>query len=100
MDKFKAMSDLVADAEELLLKLGRSASPEVKALRDKVEQSIDDMKSQVRSKVRTGADAAQELGANIVEYARENPWIAASAATTMAVALIYLAMHQRDRRWR
>ncbi|HEY2685941.1 MAG TPA: DUF883 family protein [Steroidobacteraceae bacterium] len=100
MDKFKAMSDLVADAEELLVKLGNSASPEVKALRDKVEQSIDDMKSQVRSKVRIGADAAQELGANIVEYAQENPWVAAAAATTVAVAFIFLAMHQRERRWR
>ena len=100
MDKFRAMSDLVADAEELLVKLGNSATPEVKALREKVERSIDDMKSQVRSSVRSGADAAQEIGANILEYAQENPWLAAAAATTIAVALVYLAMHQRERRWR
>lgn len=100
MDKFKAMSDLVADAEELLVKLGHSASPEVSALRDKVERSIDDMKTQVKSKVRIGSEAAQEIGANIVEYAQENPWVAAAAATTLAVALIYLAMQQRERRWR
>jgi ElaB/YqjD/DUF883 family membrane-anchored ribosome-binding protein len=45
---FKVLSDLIADAEDLLAKLGDSTSPEINALRSKVQESIAEIKRQAK----------------------------------------------------
>jgi ElaB/YqjD/DUF883 family membrane-anchored ribosome-binding protein len=45
---FKVLSDLIADAEDLLAKLGDSTTPEISALRSKVQDSIAEIKRQAR----------------------------------------------------
>ena len=51
-DAFRSMSDLVADAEDLLLKLEKLQIPETSALTEKVQDSIDDMRGYLRRKLK------------------------------------------------
>jgi ElaB/YqjD/DUF883 family membrane-anchored ribosome-binding protein len=69
------MSDLVADAADLLVKIGHSETPEVRALTDKIQVSVNHMKEQLRSRAR---------GLRVPERSAtpwgENPWLYVVAA--------------------
>jgi ElaB/YqjD/DUF883 family membrane-anchored ribosome-binding protein len=95
MDKNTLISDLVADAEALLSKLSDLKSPEIQALRDKVEAGIADAKKSLTRQVKWGADRVQDVTESVVEYVQENPWVAVAAGTAIAVALIYIAFSGR-----
>jgi len=95
MDKNASINDLVADAEALLSRLGELKSPEIQALRDKVEAGIADAKKNLSRQVQWGADRFQEMTESVVEYVQENPWVAVAAGTAIAVALIYVAFAGR-----
>jgi ElaB/YqjD/DUF883 family membrane-anchored ribosome-binding protein len=49
---FRSMSDLIADAEDLLASIGRSQTPEVRALMETVQPSLERMKERLRRRVR------------------------------------------------
>lgn len=98
MPTFKAMSDLVADAEDLLQKLGDSSEPKVKELKGRLEDSLEGMREQLREQMRAGSESLEEVAATVVKVVRENPWIALAAGTAVAVALVYVAFADRDRR--
>jgi len=91
MDKNTSLSELVADAEALLSKLADVKTPDIQALRDKVEAGIADAKKSLSR----GTDRVQELTESVVGYVRENPWVAVAAGTAIAVALIYIAFSGR-----
>ncbi len=89
------MSQLVSDAEALLSKLGDLKSPDIQALRDKVEAGIADAKKGLSRQVRAGTDRLQDVTESVVDYVQENPWVAVAAGTAIAVALIYIAFSGR-----
>jgi ElaB/YqjD/DUF883 family membrane-anchored ribosome-binding protein len=91
MNNFKAMSDLVADAEELLSKLGRSASPEIRELSSRVDSSIGEMKGEFRERLKKGGDTLRGATRTAASFARQNP---RSIALGLAVAftVIYLLL--------
>ena len=92
----KALNDLIADAEGLLAKRGELKTPEVQALRDKVQAGIADAKKSLKRPVQWGADQVQEVTESVVQYVRENPWVAVAAGTAIAAALIYIAFAGRS----
>jgi ElaB/YqjD/DUF883 family membrane-anchored ribosome-binding protein len=96
MNKNTSLNELVADAEALLSKLGDLKSPDIQALRDKVEAGIADAKKNLSRQVQAGADRLQEVTESVVGYVRENPWVAVAAGTAIAVALIYIAFSGRS----
>jgi ElaB/YqjD/DUF883 family membrane-anchored ribosome-binding protein len=96
MDKNTSLNDLIADAEALLSKLGEVKTPEVQALRDRVQAGISDAKKSLKRQVKWGADRAQEVTETVVDYVRENPWVAVAAGTAIAVALLYVAFSGRS----
>jgi ElaB/YqjD/DUF883 family membrane-anchored ribosome-binding protein len=98
MENLRSMNQLVNEAEDLLAKLGKSANPEVRQLRDKVEASIEDMKGVLGNQAQVGMDKIREATKSVVEYVQENPWIAVASATAVAVALLYMAFSGRDER--
>jgi hypothetical protein len=49
---FKSMSDLVADAEDLIARVAHSQTPEVRALSNVMQRSVDHMKEQLRRRAR------------------------------------------------
>jgi ElaB/YqjD/DUF883 family membrane-anchored ribosome-binding protein len=96
MDINTSLNDMIGDAEALLAKLSELKTPEVQALRDKVQAGIADAKKNLKRQVQWGADRAQEVTETVVEYVRENPWVAVAAGTAIAVALIYIAFSGRS----
>jgi ElaB/YqjD/DUF883 family membrane-anchored ribosome-binding protein len=92
------MSDLVAEAEDMLGKLKGATSPEILKLRDRVRASVDDMKGTLADRTRTSAAQIRAATESVVEYVQENPWVAVAAGTAIAVALIYVAFSGRDDR--
>ena len=96
MDKNTSLNDLIADAEVLLAKLGDLKTPDVQALRDKVEAGIADAKKSLKRQAQWGADRVQEVTESVVEYVKENPWVAVAAGTAIAVALLYVAFSGRN----
>jgi ElaB/YqjD/DUF883 family membrane-anchored ribosome-binding protein len=86
LSTFRAMSELVADADDLLSRLGTSASPEMRALKERVEASVTGMKTQFRERVTRKEEPS--AGAAMV--------LAVSAAS-MAL-LCFAAFKRRKRR--
>jgi ElaB/YqjD/DUF883 family membrane-anchored ribosome-binding protein len=95
MSKNSSISELVSDAEALLSKLGDVKSPDIQALRDKVEAGIADAKKGLSRQVQAGSDRLQDVTESVVGYVKENPWVAVAAGTAIAVALIYIAFSGR-----
>jgi ElaB/YqjD/DUF883 family membrane-anchored ribosome-binding protein len=58
---FKVLSDLIADAEDLLAKLGDSTTPEINALRSKVQESIAEIKRQARLGIKNRTSASADF---------------------------------------
>jgi ElaB/YqjD/DUF883 family membrane-anchored ribosome-binding protein len=80
---FRSMSDLVADAEDLLARLSRSDDAQVRALRAPVLQSIDQMKQKLRNRakskpIRQDADRPRSY----------SHWMHASAAVFLVAGVL------------
>ncbi len=96
MDYDKSMQLLISDAEQLLSKLGDVKSPEIVALREKVESGIAETKNMIADQARVSAEGIRKMTSSVVGYVQENPWVAVAAGTAIAVALFYIAFSGRD----
>jgi ElaB/YqjD/DUF883 family membrane-anchored ribosome-binding protein len=90
---FKSMSDLLADAEDLLVRIGRSELREVRALTDIVQLSVSQMKAQLRRRARAlrtpGRSTAPVIG---------NPWLNVAAGACVAFGIAASMRLSRRRR--
>jgi ElaB/YqjD/DUF883 family membrane-anchored ribosome-binding protein len=97
MNSFRRVSDLVADAEDLVGKIGDTASPEIKALRRRVESSIDDMRSDWRRYSKRRMRDARRVAEYGDDMAREHPWMLGIAGIVIGAAIIgVLASRHND----
>lgn len=96
MDYDKSMHLLIADAEQLLSKLVDVKSPEIVALREKVESGIAETKNMIADRAQVSAETIRKMTTSVVGYVQENPWVAVAAGTAIAVALFYVAFSSRD----
>jgi ElaB/YqjD/DUF883 family membrane-anchored ribosome-binding protein len=80
---FQSMSDLVADADDLLARIDHSQSPEVRALTDAFELSVRQMKHLFRERVR-----ALRTPARSVLRAVDNPWIYIATGACVALTIV------------
>jgi ElaB/YqjD/DUF883 family membrane-anchored ribosome-binding protein len=96
MNTFMSMSNLVADAEDLLAKLGNSTSPEIRALKNKLERSILEMKEEFRLRVKKSSGHTEDFTQSVVSFWQRNAMIPVIAAAT-AVVIGYAMLVQRNR---
>lgn len=96
MDYNKTMNLLISDAEQLLSKLGDVKSPDIMALREKVESGIAETKKMIENQTQVSAEKFRRMTSSVVGYVQENPWVAVAAGTAIAVALFYVAFASRD----
>ena len=96
MDYNKTMNLLISDAEQLLSKLGDVKSPDVVALREKVESGIAETKKLIDEQAQNSLERVRKMTSSVVGYVQENPWVAVAAGTAIAVALFYVAFASRD----
>jgi ElaB/YqjD/DUF883 family membrane-anchored ribosome-binding protein len=100
MSIFISMSDLVADAEDLLRALGDSSDPEFQVLRAKVESSIDDMKTNLRQWIKARAASERVLTLKLPDAAAIYPWVTATVAGLAAALLIGTMIRSASNRHR
>ena len=87
MSTSQILDNLSNDVEELVGKLGSDLSPEVRELRDRLGQGIEESR---RSAARVGTDATSALRnyAGVAdEYIHDSPWIAIGAAAAAAAGI-------------
>ena len=89
------LDQLIVDAEQLLSKLDKVTSPEIAALRERVESSIADTKKAVVEEMQISSERIRQLTGAVVEYVQENPWVAVAAGTAIAATLFYIAFSNR-----
>lgn len=77
------MSDLLADSEDLLAKIGRSQIPQVRALQKPFLSAINQMKEQLRKRAKE-----QQIRRDVARHWTESHWTHAAAATLLAVGVI------------
>jgi hypothetical protein len=89
---FRSMSDLIADAEDLLVNIGHSQTPEVRALMETVRPSLERMKERLRRRARRlhGRD-------DIPRSWTGNPWVYLAAGASLAIG-VAAGRHLRSRR--
>jgi ElaB/YqjD/DUF883 family membrane-anchored ribosome-binding protein len=95
MDIFISMSDMVADADDLLRALGDSSNPDIQVLRSRVESSIDDMKTNLRQRLKSRAGTEDDLTSKLAGAPRVNFWLLATVAVLSAALLIGAMTHRR-----
>lgn len=96
MNEFNAMSDLVADAEELLSKLGRSASSDIRELSSRVESSIGEMKGVFRDRLKKGENTLRGVTKTGVGFAKQNPSMSMAVGLCVAFTVIYMMFSRND----
>lgn len=97
MNAFRRVSDLVADAEDLVGKIGDAASPEIKALRRRVETSIDDLKGDWRRYSRRRMRDARRVVKTGNALAEDHPWMVGLAGLVVGAAIVGLISTSRNR---
>jgi hypothetical protein len=78
---FKIMSDLIADAEDLVARVTSSQTPEVHALSNAVQRSVDLLKKQLRRRAR-GLRPRQAL----LSW-QKSPWAYIAAGALLAACI-------------
>jgi ElaB/YqjD/DUF883 family membrane-anchored ribosome-binding protein len=80
---FRSMSDLVADAEDLIARVAHSQTPEVRALSNAVQRSVDQVKEQLRRRVRALRPNQRVVGLSW----QENPWVYIAVTASLALCI-------------
>ena len=89
---FKSMSDLVADAEDLVARVAHSQAPEVRALADTVRSSVYRVKEQLRKRAR-GLHVSQGSARSWPE----NPWVYVAAGAFLAAGIAaFMRLHRKS----
>jgi hypothetical protein len=79
---FRTMSDLVADAEDLVARIGDSQTPEVRALMEIVQPSLERMKDRLRRRAR-GMRVQDDFDRSWIG----NPWVYLAAGASLAIGV-------------
>jgi hypothetical protein len=79
---FRTMSDLIADAEDLLATVERSQTPEVRALTGSVQLSLERMTERLRRRTRD-----LRLHSDFDRSWTMNPWFYLAAGATLAIGI-------------
>jgi ElaB/YqjD/DUF883 family membrane-anchored ribosome-binding protein len=87
---FKSMSDLVADAEDLIARVAHSRTPQVRALSSTVQVSVNHVKEQLRRRAR---ELRPRQGS--ARSWRENPWLYIAAGASLAIGIVAWVRLQR-----
>ncbi len=91
MDNSAELHDLTAQAEELLGKLANIQTPDVQALRDRLNRALANTKNAVSAATESAADAFKNALVSADDYVHENPWIAVGVVAGIAGAVGFLA---------
>jgi ElaB/YqjD/DUF883 family membrane-anchored ribosome-binding protein len=84
---FNSMSDLIADAEDIVAALAKSTDPTLQALSVKLQQSVDEMRRAFRRRLKSRARQVGPHGPTLAARSVANAWPAVGI-TAIAAALL------------
>jgi hypothetical protein len=90
---FKSMSNLLADAEDLIARVAHSQTPQVRALANTLQVSINDMKEVLRQRAR--GLRPPEVSARASPHA---PWLYIAAGAALAIGIAAWLQRRGDKR--
>ena len=79
---FRSMSDLIADAEDLVARISDSQMPEVRALMETVQPSLERMKERLRRRARR-----MRVRDDFARLWISNPWVYLAAGASLAIGV-------------
>jgi hypothetical protein len=85
---FKSMSDLVADSEDLVVRIGRSEIPQVRALMEPLRRSVDQLQVQLRDRAKR-----LRLRQNVARPRTELGWVRVVAAAFLTIGTVAWLRH-------
>lgn len=90
--KGKAASEIdniIADVEDLLMRVTQASDPDFEKLREKLEEKIDLAKQMLGENGKQMADSARNAAKVTDNYVRENPWQAIGIAAVIGAVIGY-----------
>jgi ElaB/YqjD/DUF883 family membrane-anchored ribosome-binding protein len=94
-DQFRIISDLVADAEDLLQKVASAESPQVRALSGKLRHSVNCMENELRDRLRAASEQPSFAGET---RRRVAPWVYGVGAAAAIGLLLWMYSRRRSGR--
>jgi ElaB/YqjD/DUF883 family membrane-anchored ribosome-binding protein len=91
MNKSQELQQLTSNVAGLLSKVADDHSPEIEALRTRVNQGVQSAKTAISEADAAAFDALKKAASSADNYVRENPWIAIGVIAGVAASLGFLA---------
>lgn len=91
MSNTQSLDNLTTDVEELLGKLGSDPRPEIRDLRERLNQTIAKTKSAVAQAASQAGDTLKDYAVSVDDYVHDSPWVAIGTAAATAAALGFVA---------
>lgn len=82
--------NVVADAEELLAALGNDTDPKVKAMKTRIQDSLDQARARLDDLQASAVDSAKVAVNATDEYVHQNPWQAVALSAVVGGLVGYL----------
>jgi ElaB/YqjD/DUF883 family membrane-anchored ribosome-binding protein len=95
VNTFNAMSDLVADADDVILRIGESADPELQMLKERLRGLIDAIRQRARRRIRRENAAHSQPRGVPTTGVRAAQIIEITVGVTVAM-LLYRAIFGRE----
>jgi hypothetical protein len=80
---FKSMSDLVADSEDLVVRIGSSEIPQIRALMEPLRRSVDQLHVQLRNRAKR-----LRMHQNVARTRTELRWVTVVAAAFLTIGTV------------
>jgi ElaB/YqjD/DUF883 family membrane-anchored ribosome-binding protein len=97
MENTRKFAKLVADTEELLDQISDQDGAEVKALRDRLERSLEQTKALLAEQHEAPPFKVRHVAASVNDYVRDYPWIALATGVLVASTIGILATSAQRR---
>lgn len=91
MEKAHKLDELIDGAEELLTKLADAHNPEIRNLRDRVDDAIIDAQRAIARQTDDAAVQLRDLANTIDGCVRDYPWLAVAVGVVVAGTTAFIA---------
>jgi ElaB/YqjD/DUF883 family membrane-anchored ribosome-binding protein len=85
--KIEQLNQLVDDAEELLIKLADVENPQIRELRERVDQGIRHTKAALLARGEEADGQVVDFAQAVDDYVRDYPWLALGVGMVVAGSL-------------
>lgn len=97
MDAAHKLNDLFNQTEKLLAKLADERGPEIQALRERLDRSMEQTRVALKSKPPRDNVKVRDVAGSFNDYVRNYPWVALATGVLVASTIGILATNATKR---